>query len=147
MTAESENPTPELHTPSEETLAELDRLEAATREAPEDMEAQIRLWKAVARLDAWICIKRGTPDAPQPYMLASESGPMLCIFSSATRAKESAHSTGLIPEDSPIPLMYAPLPGAVDWALSLGEYGVVGVAIDYPRLRAWCPLPNLAQLR
>ncbi|MBZ2199720.1 tetratricopeptide repeat protein [Occultella gossypii] len=133
--------------PSPEVLAELDRLNEACRAAPGDMEPQIKLWTGVVRLDQWVCINRGTPEEPRPYALAAETGSMLAIFSSATRAKAAAHAGGLVPEGAPVPLFVVPLPAAIDWAMSFGERGVVGVTVDYPQLGAWCPLPNLARLK
>jgi len=133
--------------PSDAVLAELDRLDAAVGAAPGDIGAQIRLWKAVAALEHWVFINRGTPESPRPYAIAADAGQMLCIFSSASRAQQTAHGSGLVSADDPVPLFSVPLPAAIDWALSLGQYGVAGVTIDYPQLGTWSPLPNLAGLR
>lgn len=133
--------------PSPEVLAEIDALDEACRAAPGEIDPQIKLWSAVAALDQWFCINRGTPENPRPYALAAEAGAMLCVFSSATRAKAAAHSVGLAPEGSPVSLFVVPLPAGLDWAMSLGEHGVVGITIDHPQIGAWCPLPNLAGLR
>ena len=133
--------------PSDAVLAELDRLDAAVGAAPGDIAAQIRLWKAVAALEHWVFINRGTPESPRPYAIAADAGQMLCIFSSASRAQQTAHGSGLVSADDPVPLFSVPLPAAIDWALSLGQYGVAGVTIDYPQLGTWSPLPNLAGLR
>lgn len=141
------DPTHGVLEPSPEAVAEIDRLDQACRARPGEMEPQIALWRAVAALEFWVCINRGTAEMPRPYMLAAEAGPMLCAFSSATRAKESAEANGLIAPGEPVSLFVVPLPAALDWAMSFGEHGVIGVTIDYPRLGAWCPLPNLANLR
>ena len=133
--------------PSDEVLAELDRLDAAVGAAPGDIGAQIRLWRAVAALDNWVFINRGTPESPRPYAIAADAGQMLCIFSSASRAQQTARGSGFVAADEPVPLFSIPLPAAIDWALALGTRGVAGVTIDYPQLRAWSPLPNLAGLR
>jgi hypothetical protein len=133
--------------PSPEVLAELDRLDAACRAAPGDIEPQIRLWQAVAGLDQWVFINRGTAEQPRPYALAAEAGQMLCIYSSAERAQAGAVTNGLVQAGEPVPLFQIPLPAAIDWALALGERGVAGVTLDYPQLGAWCPLPNLVRLR
>lgn len=133
--------------PRPEVLAELDRLNDACRAAPGDVEPQIQLWQAVTALDHWVCINRGSPEEPRPYSVAAADGVMLCIFSDAQRATATAHASGLVPDADPVPLFAVPLPAALDWAMSFGERGVVGVTIDHPQLGAWCPLPNLARLR
>ena len=133
--------------PSEAVLAELDRLDAAVRDAPGDIDAQIRLWQAVAALEHWTFINRGTAENPRPYAIAADAGHLLCIYSSAGRAQQTARDSGFVSGDEPVPLFSIPLPAAIDWALSLGPHGVAGVTIDYPQLGAWCPLPNLAGLR
>lgn len=126
---------------------EIDRLAAACQAAPDDLDAQIRLWQAVAALDRWIFIDRGAEGQPRPYALAADAGQMLCIYSSADRAEQTAHTSGLVAPGGSVPMFEIPLPRAIDWALSLGERGVAGVTIDYPQLGAWCPLPNLSRLR
>jgi hypothetical protein len=131
----------------DEVLAELERLNAACVAAPGDVEPQIALWRAVAGLESWVFINRGTAEQPRPYALAAEAGHMLCLYSSAARAQDAAHSSGLVPAGEPVALFAVPLPAAIDWALSFGERGVVGVTLDYPQIGAWCPLPNLARLR
>ena len=133
--------------PSDAVLAELDRLDAAVGAAPGDIGAQINLWRAVAALEQWFFINRGTAESPRPYAIAAQAGQMLCIFSSAGRAQHTARSSGLVSADDPVPLFSIPLPAAIDWALSLGQVGVAGVTIDYPQLGTWSPLPNLAGLR
>ena len=133
--------------PDPAVLAELDGLNAACQAAPGEIPPQVALWTAVAALDRWVFVNRGTPEAVRPYALAAEAGQMLCIYSSATRATAAAHGSGLVPADEPVPLFSIPLPAAIDWALSLGERGVAGVVIDYPQLAAWSPLPNLERLR
>jgi hypothetical protein len=133
--------------PAPEVLAELDRLDAASSAAPGDIDAQIRLWQAVAALEHWVFINRGTAEQPRPYALAAEAGQMLCVYSSGARAQAAAVENGLVPSDEIVPLFRMPLPAAIDWALALGERGVAGVTVDYPQLGAWCPLPNLKRLR
>lgn len=66
--------------PRPEVLAEIDSLNAACLAAPGDIDPQIKLWQAVAALDHWVCINRGTAEAPRPYALGAEEGAMLCIF-------------------------------------------------------------------
>ncbi|MFB2585393.1 hypothetical protein [Herbiconiux liukaitaii] len=131
--------------PSPAVLAELDRLNAACQAAPADIPPQIALWTAVAALDRWVFINRGTAEAPRPYAIAADEGHMLCIYSSATRAAATARSSGFVAADEAAALFSVPLPAALDWVLSFGERGVVGVVIDYPELGAWSPLRNLAR--
>lgn len=130
-----------------EAVAEIDRLDAACRAEPDDVDHQIRLWQAVARLEQWIFVDRGTPGAPRPYAIAAGPGHMLCVYSTPERAREGALAGGLVAEGTTVPMFSVPLPEALDWALSLGERGVVGVTIDYPQIGAWCPLPNLERLK
>lgn len=133
--------------PHPDVLAEIDRLGETCKTAPDDIDSQIRLWTAVAALDQWFCINRGTSEQPRPYSLAAEAGTTLCVFSSAARARASAQANGLIAEGAPISLFVVPMPAALDWAMSFSEHGVIGVTIDYPQIGVWCPLPNLARLR
>ena len=133
--------------PDDAVLAELDRLDAAVGAAPGDIGAQIKLWHAVAALESWVFINRGTAESPRPYAIAAEAGQMLCIFSSASRAQQTARGSGLVTADEAVQLFSIPLPAAIEWALALGTHGVAGVTIDYPQLGAWTPLPNLAGLR
>lgn len=133
--------------PSPAVLAEIDRLDELSKAAPKELGPQIELWKAVTALSHWVCINRGTAAAPRPYMLAGASGPILCIYTSAARANQAARDNGLVPPGERVLLFAPPLPGALDWAMSFGKYGVVGLAVDYPELGSWCPLPNLARFR
>lgn len=133
--------------PRPEVLAELDRLNEACLASPGDIEPQVRLWTAMVALDNWVCINRGTAEEPRPFAATVEAGPMVCVYSSASRAQAAAHASGLLPEGAPVPMFVVPLPGALDWAMSFGERGVVGVTIDHPQIGAWCPLPNLARLK
>ena len=132
--------------PSATVLAELDRLDAAVGAAPDDIAAQVALWRAVGALEHWVFINRGTSESPRPYAIAADAGHMLCIYSSTTRAQQTARDSGFVSADEAVPLFSIPLPAAIEWALALGEHGVVGVTIDYPQLGAWSPLPNLARL-
>lgn len=133
--------------PSPDVLAQLDALDAACRAAPDEIDPQIRLWQAVASLERWVFINRGTDDEPRPYALAAQPGNLLCVYSSGTRAQEAAYANGLVPPDATVSLLAVPVPAAIDWVIAFGERGVVGVALDYPRLGSWVPLPNLARFR
>lgn len=133
--------------PGREVSAELDRLNAACLAAPAEIEPQIRLWQAVAGLSHWFFINRGSTDNPRPYALAAEAGNMVCIFSTPERAQAAAHGAGLVPADAAVQLLSVPLPAALDWMVSLGEYGVAGVTVDHPEIGAWTPLGNLPRLR
>lgn len=143
----TDQPTESPRDPSPEVLAELARLNEAASVDPNNMEPMIALWKAVARLDYWVFVNRGTPESPIPYMVSGQDGPIMCIYSNAKQAQSAAHANGVIPTDEPVPLFGVPLPEALDWAMSFGEYGVTGVVIDYPYLGAWSPLPNLQHLK
>lgn len=140
-------PRPAYVEPTATVLATIDNLAMRSKASPTDPGPQSALWKANSALPQWVCINRGTPTAPRPYMLAGQSGPILCIFTSAARAKQAAFDNGLVPAGEPVLLFAPPLPQAVNWALSFGDYGVVGVAVDYPRLGSWCPLTNLARFQ
>ncbi|RUQ98280.1 hypothetical protein [Labedella endophytica] len=132
---------------SDEPSAVLDRLNAECLAAPGEIEPQIRLWTAVAALDQWILINRGSTDSPRPYALAAEAGNMVCIFSSPERAQAAAVTAGLVAADASVELIAVSLPGALDWLMSLGEHGVAGVTVDHPVIGAWTPLANLSMLR
>lgn len=128
-------------------VIELDRLSAAAREQPDDIDRQIALWTAVAGLSEWFFVNRGTSDAPRPYGIAAEAGTTLCVYSSIARAQAGAVAAGLATDDEPAPLFSVPLPAGLDWVLSLAENGVTAVVIDYPQVGAWSPLSNLARFR
>src|SRR5690606_18492587 len=119
-----------------ELLAELDRLDEAVRAAPAgDTTAQIELWQQVARLETWFFIARGSSERPSPFGVASAQGPTICLYSSAARAGEAARTLGLVGSESgTVPLFGVPMPAAIDYLASFGEVGVVGVALDHPRI-------------
>lgn len=127
--------------------AELDRLNEACRAAPQEIEPQIALWSAVASLDEWVFVNRGTAEQPRPYALAAEAGHLVCVYSTAERARAGALANGLVPDSEVVPMFSMPLPAALEWVLELGAAGVAGVTVDYPQLGAWTPLPNLARFR
>lgn len=128
-----------------EMVAEIDRLNAAMLSATAgDTGPEIALWQQVARLPSWFFIPRGEGDQPRPYALAADDGTMICVFSSAIRAKECARGLGLIEDESAaVPLMAVPTRAAIDWLSSLAAAGVFGITLDYPLVRAATPLANL----
>ncbi|QJW36868.1 hypothetical protein [Cellulosimicrobium protaetiae] len=129
-------------------VAELDRLADDVRTAPAgDTTAQVALWRQVTRLDTWFFVARGPDDRPHPYAVAAEQGPMVCLYSSATRAHEAAVTLGLVVEGDPASLLVVPMPAAIDYVASLGEAGVVAVTLDYPRIGHYVPLANLSLLK
>lgn len=128
-------------------LARIDEFHALSQQAPKEMDHQVKLWEAVVSLNYWVAINRGTAQSPRPYMLAGQSGPVLCIFTTPQRAHEAAYTNGLVPANERIMLMAPPLPAALDWALTFSQYGVAGITVDYPRIGAWTPLANLAHLK
>lgn len=132
-----------------EMLAELDRLNEAVRAAPAgDTTAQIALWRQVTGLEHWFFIARGSADQPRPYGVATEQGPMICLYSSAARANEATRALGLVDsEGGAVPLFGVPMPVAIDYVASFGASGVVGVALDHPRLGHYIPLANLGLLK
>lgn len=127
--------------------AEIERLSSECRAAPDQIEPQVRLWTAIAALDQWFFINRGTNDEPRPYAIAAEAGNMVCVYSSPERANEAARAAGLVSSDAPMSLLRVPMPAALDWVVSLGERGLVGVTIDHPQVGAWTPVANLPRLR
>lgn len=134
-------------TTGDERSAELDRLSADCLAAPERIEPQIALWRAVAALDHWFFINRGEAENQRPYALAAPSGNLVCVYSSPSRARDAARAAGLIAADASVELLSVAVPGAIDWVLTLGERGVSGVVVDHPQIGAWTPLPNLERLR
>ncbi|WP_435735833.1 hypothetical protein V5D56_13570 [Cellulosimicrobium sp. PMB13] len=130
-------------------VAELDRLDQAVRAAPAgDTTAQIALWRQTTRLTTWFFIARGSADRPSPYGVASAQGPMICLYSSAARAREAARALGLVgAEGDEAPLIGVPVPAAIDYLASFGAVGVVGVTLDHPRIGHHVPLANLAVLK
>lgn len=140
-------PASKLSAPDRQLLERIDRLDQMCKASPKEVAPQVKLWEAVASLPYWICINRGTPQAPRPFMLAGQSGPILCVFTTPQRARQAALSVGIIQEGDPLILFAPPLPGAMDWAMSFEKYGVTGLTIDYPRIGVWSSLTNLAHLK
>jgi hypothetical protein len=134
-------------TDPQDAAPELDRLNAASRADPQNIEHQIALWSAVCGLDEWFFVNRGTPEAPRPYVLAGEAGVTLCLYSSAERAQAGARANGLLADDAPAPLFSLALPQGLEWLLSLRDAGVSAVVLDYPQVGAWTPVANLASFR
>jgi hypothetical protein len=134
---------------SPEAVAELYRLDVAVRAAPAgDTTAQIALWRQVTALEHWFFIARGETDQPRPYAVAAEQGSMICLYSSAARAGETARTLGLLdPVSGAAPLFSVPMPVAIDYVASFGEAGVFGVTLDHPRLGHYIPLANLGLLK
>ncbi|WP_414945309.1 hypothetical protein [Amycolatopsis sp. cmx-11-32] len=134
---------------SPELVAELDRLDEAVKAAPAgDTAAQIALWRQVACLEHWFFIARGSTDRLRPYAVASEQGPMICLYSSSARANEAARVLGLVDsEGGTVPLYGVPMPAAVDYVASFDKTGVVGVTLDHPRIGHYIPLANLGVLK
>ncbi|WP_021483697.1 hypothetical protein [Cellulosimicrobium sp. JZ28] len=130
-------------------VAELDRLDEAVRSAPAgDTSAQIALWRQTVHLGTWFFIARGSEDQPRPYAVAADQGPMICLYSSAARADEAARALGLADDETgAVPLLGVPVPAAIDYVASFGAAGVVGVALDHPRIGHHIPLGNLALLK
>jgi hypothetical protein len=132
-----------------EVIAELDRLDEAVRAAPAgDTTAQIALWRQATALEHWFFISRGSADRPRPYAVAAEQGPMICLYSSAARAKEATRVLGLADSESgEVPTFGVPMPTAIDYVASFGKVGVFGVTLDHPRLGHYIPLANLGLLK
>ena len=130
-------------------VAELDRLDEAVRAAAAgDTTAEVALWRHVTRLETWFFVARGPADQPRPYAVAAEPGPMICLYSSADRAREAAHALGLVAaEGDTVPLLGVPMPAAIDYVASFGAVGVVGVTLDHPRIGRYIPLANLGLLK
>ncbi|GHH54386.1 hypothetical protein GCM10017774_69360 [Lentzea cavernae] len=131
-----------------EVVAELDRLDGAIRAAPAgDTTAQIALWRQVTALEHWFFLARGSAEQPRPYAVAAEQGSMICLYSSATRAKEAGQALGLADAEGGVPLFGVPVPAAIDYVASFGQVGVFGVTLDHPRLGHYIPLANLGLLK
>lgn len=128
-------------------VAELDRLDEAVRAAPAgDTTAQMALWRQTTRLETWFFIARGPEDRPRPYAVGAAQGPMVCLYSSADRAREAAVALGVAGEGAAVPLLGVPMPHAIDYVASFGAAGVVGVTLDHPRIGHHVPLANLGLL-
>jgi hypothetical protein len=135
-------------TPDDTLAAELDELNAAVRAAPDgDTSAQIALWQRVSRLDRWFFINRGSAEAPRPYAVAAEQGPMVCVYSSGARADEAARTLGLVGPGDSVQVLALPMPGAIDYLTSFGQSGVVAVTLDHPHIGHFIPLGNLGAVK
>ena len=131
--------------PAPELIAELDAAAAASREAPEDVAVQERLWRAAFGLGRWLFLARGSDDEPTPFALRTDDSAVIFAFSTANRAHEAALGFGL-PEDEASRLLAVPLPEAAAWVASYAEAGVDALVFDAPVNGAMAPLSNLAAM-
>lgn len=132
--------------PSPEVVAEIDRLAAASRAAPQDREAMSALWRAIFGLDRWLFLVRGELDAPRPYALGFPEGPMVLAFTTAERARAAGLANGLR-EDEVQHILAVPLPGAIEWIAGHADAGILGVTFDHGVSGAFAPLGNLIPMR
>lgn len=131
--------------PDAALVAAIDTAAGPSMAAPDDREAQERLWRAVFALDKWIFIARGTDDQPTPFAAATEQGPAIFAFSTPQRAQDAAAGFG-IPKEEVDRLLAVPLPDAAGWVASYAEAGVESMVFDVPVIGAMAPLANLAAM-
>lgn len=131
--------------PAPELIAELDAAAAASREAPADVVAQERLWRAAFGIGRWLFLARGSDDEPTPFALRTDEGAVIFAFSTADRAHEAARGFGLS-EDEASRMLAVPLPEAAAWVASYAEAGVEALVFDAPANGAMVPLSNLAAM-
>ncbi|THE07209.1 hypothetical protein E1I21_08415 [Microbacterium oleivorans] len=131
--------------PDAALVAAIDAAAGPSMAAPDDREAQERLWRAVFALDKWIFIARGTDDQPTPFAAATEQGPAIFVFSTPQRAQDAAAGFG-IPKEEVDRLLAVPLPDAAGWVASYAEAGVESMVFDVPVIGAMAPLANLAAM-
>lgn len=143
--AQPHRPTPPLDAP-EEVVAEFDRLAAVSRAAPEDLEANVALWRQVLRLERWIFIARGSDESPMPYAITLPQGPMVLAFTTAERARAAGMANGLSEAEAGR-LLATPLPGAIEWAAALQGVGIAALALDHGFSGPFAPLSNLVPMR
>ncbi|MDT3330506.1 hypothetical protein [Microbacterium aquilitoris] len=139
-----DQPTPELG-PAPETVAAIDAAAAVSMAAPDDRDAQERLWRAVFALERWIFIARGADEQPSPFAATTEQGPAIFAFSTPERAAEAATGFGIPPEEVDR-LLAVPMPDAAGWVASYAEVGVESIVFDAPVTGAMAPLANLAAM-
>lgn len=132
--------------PAPDVIAEIDRLVAVSRNAPQDMAAMDAMWRALYALDAWLFLARGELDAPRPWSLSLPEGPMVLAFTTAARAQEAGRAAGFS-EEEVAHILAVPMPGAIEWVAGLGSAGLVGVVFDYGVSAAFAPLRNLIPMR
>ncbi len=131
--------------PSPETVRAIDEAAAASIAAPEDVDAQERLWRAVFSLERWVFIARGGDDEPTPFALSTDEGPVIFAFSTAERARSAGIGFG-VPDHEASRLLAVPLPSAAAWVASYAESGVEALVFDAPTIGAMAPLSNLAAM-
>lgn len=129
-----------------DALRAIDELNEQVRAAPAEIPPQIALWRAIAALDAWFFINRGTEERPRPYAVAAPEGTMVCLYGSPDQARDAGLREGLFGEDDSMLLVALEVPIAIGWLQSLAAAGVVGATYDHPRIGAWTPIANLAML-
>ncbi|EZP26099.1 hypothetical protein [Microbacterium oleivorans] len=131
--------------PDAALVAAIDAAAGPSMAAPDDREAQERLWRAVFALNKWIFIARGTDDQPTPFAAATDQGPAIFAFSTPQRAQDAAAGFG-IPKEEVDRLLAVPLPDAAGWVASYAEAGVESMVFDVPVIGAMAPLANLAAM-
>ncbi|CAL4860589.1 hypothetical protein [Microbacterium sp. MM2322] len=131
--------------PDAALVAAIDAAAGPSMAAPDDREAQERLWRAVFALDKWIFIARGTDEQPTPFAATTPQGPAIFAFSTPERAQDAAAGFG-IPKEEVDRLPAVPLPDAAGWVASYAESGVASMVFDAPVIGAMAPLSNLAAM-
>src|SRR5690606_1896887 len=145
----NDSPAPEPMLPpgaTPEQVAEIDRRSATFRAAQHDQNAMDALWRAIYDLEHWLFIPRGQMDAPTPFAIHHDRGPLLLAFTTPDRARHAALLSGL-PEDEAGMVLAVPMPGAVGWAASPAEGGVTGMVVDYGTLDLVAPIGNLVPMQ
>lgn len=104
------------------------------------------LWRAVYGLEHWLFIARGELDSPRPFAISHQQGPLVLAFTTSARARTAGVANGLSEDEAGI-ILTMPLPGAVDWAASMAQSGVIGLVVDYGTLDLLAPITNLVPMR
>lgn len=115
-----------------DAAAELPALLQAVRAADAGPDERLAFWSAIFGLPHWIFIARGSADRPSPFVVyagADGRTPTLLAFSHPKDAVDVARAAGL-PAAEAEQVLAVPMPGAVDWAVSLAESGVQAVQFE-----------------
>ena len=123
--------------------ADFDALVAAAKVSGDPRD----LWRAWYELDAHWVLARPRGPMGTPYLGEIDGAGWVFAFTDAEHLRECGRAVlGLEPHDDVLGLKM-PMPGAVDWLVSLQAHGVAGVRVNQGENGFFAPLRNLVPMR
>lgn len=104
------------------------------------------LWRAWFSLDAhWLLPSPGGNGSP--FIGQVDGAGWVFLFTDAQQARAAGLRILGLPPESDVNVLRVPMPGAIDWLVSLGAYGVAGVRVNEGDNGFFAPLSNLVPMR